>query len=281
MKKTDQVDITTELCFLEEFILNRAGMIKEIQTEFNIIRMCLTQLGELGKDYLPMIERVMVMPLRKLLCDKNSVLLKIAPDIKLCPIGDKKDVLSDGFTVIRPDLTARPQELWMPIREWRKQKIAWIEKTSSDLPNMYPAFIYENIVKKLDLLIDCKVIKGKDKKRFESYFEIKHLSCDDSEEDVYIRINPSNPADNTFIFNLLKTAGYYDLTVKDFIKHIANKRGAHIDVGHSGIIETVNYPLSELLTPIICISLQMIWAVTNQIPELQNYWPDMPMTPLK
>ena len=57
-----------ELNFVEEFNLNRHGMIKEIETEFNIIRLCIQEMGELDAEYHPMLDRILVMPLRKLLC---------------------------------------------------------------------------------------------------------------------------------------------------------------------------------------------------------------------
>jgi hypothetical protein len=47
-------------------------MIKEIETEFDIIRLCLSELVELDIKYVPMINRILVIPLRKLLCEKNQ-----------------------------------------------------------------------------------------------------------------------------------------------------------------------------------------------------------------
>ena len=70
-KKNNAINMEPELSFVMEFNLNRKGMIKEIETEFDIIRMCLTQLDELDNKYLMMIDRILVMPLRKLLCEKT------------------------------------------------------------------------------------------------------------------------------------------------------------------------------------------------------------------
>lgn len=273
--KPEEADITTELSFILEFDLNRAGMIEEIKTEFDIIRMCITQLDELGKDYVPMIDRLLVMPLRKLLCDKNSVLLKIVPNLKLSPIGSKEIDLVDGLKIIHPDLSVVPQEDWIPIKKWRKQVIARIDKSASDLPDMYPAFAYNSIIAKLNRMVENRIIRRNDQRRFESYFELKNVIFNGNEEDVFMRVDPTDLSANSFIFSLLKKAGYYDLTINEFIKHLSNKRGAHIDIGHSAVIELVNDPISELVKPTTCIALQMIWAVKQQVPELMNYWPEM------
>ena len=273
--KPEEVDISTELSFILEFDLNRAGMIEEIKTEFDIIRMCITQLDELGKDYVPMIDRLLVMPLRKLLCDKNSVLLKIVPNLKLPPIGNNEIDLKDGLKIIHPNLSVEPQEDWIPIKKWRKQVIARIEKSASDLPAMYPAFAYKIITTKLNRMVENRIIKPSDQQRFNSYFELKRVFFNGNEEDIFMRIDPTDSSANSFIFSLLKKAGYYDLTINEFIKHLSNKRGAHIDIGHSAAIELVNDPISELVKPTTCISLQMIWAVKHQVPELMNYWPEM------
>ena len=58
----------TELNFVDEFNLSRNGMIKEIKQEFNIIRLCLLESQELNEQYQSVLDRIIVMPLRKLLC---------------------------------------------------------------------------------------------------------------------------------------------------------------------------------------------------------------------
>lgn len=61
----------------------------------------------------------------------------------------------------------------------------------------------------------------------------------------------------------------------NYIKHISDKRGAHIDVGHSLVVELVNYADKEGLTPIHYFAAQMIYAAKKQIVELNAYWPEM------
>lgn len=74
---------------------------------------------------------------------------------------------------------------------------------------------------------------------------------------------------------MLKEIGYYDLSVYNFLKHLSDKRGAHIDVGHSPVVEMVNAPITEAVTPVLCLAIQVIWAVKYQVSELSNYWPGM------
>ena len=79
---------------------------------------------------------------------------------------------------------------------------------------------------------------------------------------------------NQVIFDLLKKANYYDLSVYNFIKHLSDKRGAHIDIGHSPIISMVNQKDNNGFTLTMCFAVQLIWAVKNQVTELADYWPE-------
>lgn len=49
MKKLDK-SYEVKLNFTDEFNLNRNGMIKEIKIEFDIIRLCFQELGDLGEQ---------------------------------------------------------------------------------------------------------------------------------------------------------------------------------------------------------------------------------------
>jgi hypothetical protein len=66
-------------------------MIEEIEQEFNVIRLCLSELQELDKQYQVVLDRIIVMPLRKLLCEKSSVLLKVCPGFKMPPLKGALD----------------------------------------------------------------------------------------------------------------------------------------------------------------------------------------------
>lgn len=260
------IEMDPELSFVMEFTLGRKGMIKEIETEFNIVRLCMTQLYSLGNEYLPMLDRILVMPLRKLLCEKNSVLLRVAPDLKLSPLTGTEIELDNGMKMIRPNLTIAPQKQWLSVDSWLNQNIAWFDKTENDIPDMIPAFVYENILNKF---------KKPEKITFDSMFELQEVMYQGQATKIYTRINPNDEHKNAIIFSMLKNIGYYDLTVYNFIKHLSDKRGAHIDVGHSPVVGLVNSPIENIITPTLCIALETIWAVKQQVPELADYWPDM------
>lgn len=66
------------------------------------------------------------------------------------------------------------------------------------------------------------------------------------------------------------------LSLYDFLKHMSDKRGVHIDVGHSLVVEMVNNADSSELTPVHYLAIQMIYASKKQIIELSDYWPEMP-----
>lgn len=269
MKKNEQCETITnmksELSFLMEFNLNRRGMLKEIETEFNIIKVCYKLSCELGVEHSPMINRILVMPLRKLLCEKNSVLLKLIDDLKLPPLMGTEIGLNDKLKIIMPNFTIVAQDKWIPVEDWLNQNIAWIDKTVSDLPDVFLEDMFKSILNKLK----------KENKTFESLFEKKEIIYKGDLLTIYTRIDPNNSENNNTIFSILKEIGYYDLSIYNFLKHLSDKRGAHIDTGISPIIEMINEPVIENMTPIFCIAIQVIWAVKQQVPELANYWPEM------
>lgn len=262
----NMINMDPELSFVMELDLGRRGMIKEIETEFDIIRLCLVELKELGKEYLPMFDRILVMPLRKLLCEQNSVLLKVAPDLKLSPLIGREIELDNKMKMIRPNLTIASKDRWIPVDQWLAQNIAWFDKSVSDLPDMIPDFVYETILNKF---------KKADKAIFEPLFEAKEVTYHGTLTKIHTRVDATDSTKNETIYSLLKKIGYYDLSMYNFLKHLSDKRGAHIDIGHSPVVEMVNAPITDIITPVLCIAVQTIWAVKNQVPELANYWPEM------
>ena len=121
-----------ELNFVDEFNLKRHGMIMEIEQEFNTIKLCFQQTGLLDKQYQPMIDRIIVMPLRKLLCEESSVLLEVCPDFKMPPLlgminweGKDKDLLALIKYTVEEDKLAKvlenPQVLKTPVVRNGKQ----------------------------------------------------------------------------------------------------------------------------------------------------------------
>ena len=129
-----------EINFLTEFDLNRNGMISEIRTELDAVQVLFQQYALHGTEYRNMLDRMMVMPLRKLLCDeKSSVLIKVCTDFKMPPLHGKEIVISsDAFHMIIPDLIVLPEEKWLSLQDWREINIAWIDKDEqSMLPNVF------------------------------------------------------------------------------------------------------------------------------------------------
>ena len=76
------------------------------------------------------------------------------------------------------------------------------------------------------------------------------------------------------VYALMEKTGYNSLNLYDFIKHLSDKRGAHIDVGTSILISIFNKPGKDGYTLVECLALQMILAAEKQVPELSDYWPE-------
>ena len=55
----------TELNFVDQFELSRNGMVKEIKTEFDIVRYCLAEQNKSQEQYAPVFDRIIIMPIRK------------------------------------------------------------------------------------------------------------------------------------------------------------------------------------------------------------------------
>ena len=136
-----------EMNFVDEFNLSRNGMIKEIKQEFNIIRLCLLESQELNEQYQSVLDRIIVMPLRKLLCEKASVLLNVCPTFKM-PLLDGIEVrCGDGQHIVHTPLRIGSIQTWIPVEEWLKQNVSWFEPFFYRNPCLYTS--YEYILNKL------------------------------------------------------------------------------------------------------------------------------------
>ena len=63
--------IQPELNFTDEFTLSRNGIAKEIEADFDTIRLCLDLRGQYP-DKREVFNRIIAMPLRKLLCERTG-----------------------------------------------------------------------------------------------------------------------------------------------------------------------------------------------------------------
>lgn len=254
-----------ELNFLTEFELSEDGMISEIKTEFNIIRLALSQIDELGKDYINMLDRIIVMPLRKLLCEKNSVLRKICPNFKMPPIdGVNFNIDNSRLHVQLAPYKISDFHTWICIDKWLKQKIAYFDKDFNDIPQIIEKQTFKNIFNKLNKT---------EKNDFSNFFE-NGANINAEHANFYVLKDSLDVNEKKYIFELMNNAGYYSLTVYRFIKHLSDKRGAHIDLEIDPLITIINRGINA--TPIQCIAIQLIYAAKKQISKLETYWHDMP-----
>mgnify|MGYP001778218524 CR=1 FL=1 len=269
MKNIDN-EYKVELNFIDEFNLNRNGMIKEIKTEFDIIRLCLQEKDELDSRYMPILDRIIIMPLRKLLCEKESVLLNVCPDFKM-PCLNGFSFTSENQTIIRPPFKIEPIEQWVSVEQWLNQSISWFDRDVNNIAKFIPQFSYECIIKKLN----AKKFKPL-KPKFEVLFLLKQVEYQNEIEEIYCRKNPTDKNESQEVYDILEQIGYNKLSIYDFLKHMSDKRGAHIDVGHSLVVGMINDADRIGLTPVYYFAIQMIYAAKKQVPELAEYWPEMP-----
>ena len=166
--------------------------------------------------------------------------------------------------MIRPPLGFPKESTWLPLDAWKEQVVAYFNRTESDFSGWLPDHTYRGVRNNL---------KGHDRMDFESYLQT---------ETALVGGEPCNgygPKDNTpegiaKIYALMVKAGYNQLTVYNFIKHLADKKSAHIDEAISMLISIVNRPGHGDFNLLECIGLQLIIAARKQIPELRDYWPE-------
>lgn len=257
-----------ELNFITEFKLSKKGMLAELKKEFDIIRLAITQMEEIESDYKELIDRIAVMPLRKIMFENQHrpLILELCPNFKVPPISGISFEGEDKLHIELAPYSFGKIENWINLEEWANQKIAYFDKTVLDIPNAIPYTTFQLVLNKL---------KKKEKAEFEQLFCCEEIMYKGVKENIFKRVNPSDFLSNQRIFELMKKVGYYDLTVYDFIKHLSDKRGAHIDMGIAPLIKVINGDKENKFTPIICFGLQLIYASKKQIPGLDDYWPEI------
>ena len=254
-----------ELNFIFEYPLSRNGMVQELTTELNVLRFGLSNIQEIGQDYSDVIDRVILVPLRKLLCENQSVIKLLCPDFKMMPIKGRLIDLEDKLKLYITPFDFVKVDEWITIDDWISQKIAYYDKQATDCQRSIDENTFLQIVNRIK--------KKQDKLDFQNLYKKETISYKGENVVVYSLVDDNSETVNS-AFNTLKQTGYYDLTVYDFIKHLADKRGAHLDTSASVFIETINKPDQNQLNAIRCWALQLIFAVKEQIPEFADYWPE-------
>lgn len=79
------------------------------------------------------------------------------------------------------------------------------------------------------------------KSEFISSYDCEQVEYKGEVMAVYCKRYPEDEIKNQRIYDILEQIGYNKLSIYDYLKHISDKRGAYIDVGHSLVVELVNY----------------------------------------
>ncbi len=240
---------------------------RSIQKEFDFIRLCQGMMDPFGAEAGDILGRFIALSLRKLLCDDNSVLKAICPGFKMPPLsgdvfkceGENNDM---KLVEIRTDIHIKPQNEWIPLSEWLDTKIAYIEKGIHDIPDAYEDRFFQLLKVKLD------------ERDVETLFEPKTI--DNGSETRTIWVIKDSLDNKEKLYYLLKARGYYDLSIRRMIKHIADKQGAHIDDKISLWISVANTSKARR-SAISVFATHMIYAATKQIKDLEDYYPVEPL----
>ena len=255
----DNKPLNYEVNFLTEEKLSRAGAIQAIEAEFKLIQLWQSMSLSFGSQARDILDCFMALSLRKMLCDEDSILLKLCSDFKMPKLQGHIFSMPDmKLTEIHPQNEIAPRDEWVPVTDWLKQKIAWIDKGISDIPDSYEDSFFRAIVERIG-----------DRHQFETLFECVESSSSNKTIKTWVIKDKIKGKERAF--ELLKNKGYYDLTIRKMIKHIADKNGAHIDDKSSLWVRVANTAEDHRYSAISIFASQMICAAANQISELSQF----------
>lgn len=78
------------------------------------------------------------MPLRKLLCESNSVLLNVCPDFEMPPLAGFPITLEDSQVLVRQPYETNEIVQWITIKEWLEQSISWFDRDVNSMVEILP-----------------------------------------------------------------------------------------------------------------------------------------------
>lgn len=260
--------LSYEVNFLTAQKMSRHDCIQTISAEFDFVRMCQGMMKPFGLEARKALDRFLALSLRKLLCDKTSLLTKVCTDFKMPPLigdlfecpGEQNDMM---LNEIQPDIQIKPQNEWIPLNEWLNTTIAWIDKGIDDIPDAYSDRFFvmlSNAIGNQSLADYCICEETENNEKTERIWIVKDSR--ESKEGIY---------------NILKNKGYYDLSIRRLIKYYADKKGAHLQPIDSHWIDSANSGKNWQYTAMSVFATQMIYAATKQIRELENYIEINPM----
>lgn len=238
------------------------SLYRTIKAEFDLIRYWQSMTKLFGYEARTVLDNYIALSLRKLLCDKESLILKVCPDFKMPPLSGREfrcpgEEGEMQLVEINPDITIESESEWISLDLWLNEKIAWIEKDVTNIPDAYSNRFYSLLAKKLSST------------KFTTFFECKH----DGKDIIWCLKNPQT--DKQKIYELLKDNGYYDLRIRTLIKHIADKNGAHLDDKKSIWVRMANQSSDIYTSAMSAFATQMMYAATKQIEGLSDYF-DVP-----
>ena len=259
---SDASVLSYEVNFLTKEELNRGEKIRSIEAEFDFVQMCQSMIKPFGYQARESLDRFLALSLRKLLCDKDSLLKSVCPHFKMPPLdgelfscpGEQNEM---KLFELNPDILIKPQEDWIPLEDWLKERIAWIDKQADDVPDAIEERFFQMIT------------KGIGNESLKEYF-VRDKTEKDGKDAVIWRLK--DPCVNREkVFALLKERGYYDLTIRTMIKFIADKSAAHLEPKRSIWIKAANSGKDWEQSAVSVFATHMIYAATKQISEFENY----------
>ncbi len=249
-----------EVNFLtEDDRMSGDSLCRVIKTEFDLIRSWQGMATIFGYEARRVLDNYIALSLRKLLCDKDSLILKVCPNFKMPPLvgnefrcpGENNEM---KLVEINTNIRIKPESEWMALDLWLNQKIAWLEKDVTSIPDAYSNRFYSLLAQKLAT------------NKFTDLFECRF----DGADRIWYLKNPQS--DKQKVYDILKDKGYYDLTIRTLIKHIADKNGAHLDDKKSVWVRMANQSSEMNTSAISAFATHMMYATTKQVDGISNYF---------
>lgn len=205
--------------FVTKFKKSKHG-IDEALKEIN--ETILLSIGQVLNEKHQSFNSVIAVQLRNLLYEGK--IQHINSDLKLLKFKDKWlefDIHSDDIVCYRDSDLFEGITEKISLSDWLNQKLIYIKRNNSPIPDVIYDSSFLSLVDK---------IKKADKEILLNAFEEKECELDGEKIMGYTLKSSINQDEIEKVVCILDTYGYNNITVSEYIKLIADKTGAHLDI---------------------------------------------------
>lgn len=206
--------------FVTKLKKSKRGIDESLRDITNII---ILSCGKVIEEKRPEFESVVAVQLRNLLFEKN--IKYINENVKLKAFNQKfiAAKVSEEETIYfhQPNIFEESNQM-IKLEDWLNQKLFYIVRQGDQVPLEVDKDTMEDIL--------AKIKNKKNKVFFYNCYQEATFMCDDESIEGYKLKTSVSESDRTVLLKTLDECGYNYITVSEYIKLIADKTGAHLDI---------------------------------------------------